>query len=109
MVATLPLTLADAPAADRTGANVTRPPATGSPNALETVAVTGAAKVVPTYVDWPPPTLAATLKPRLWKAPMSTWPGRATPRWSVVTPATTAPAPRAGLPGSSAMVRVGPP
>ncbi len=35
--------------------------------------------------------------------------GRATPRWSVVTPAMATPAPMAGLPGNSAMVSVEPP
>ena len=35
--------------------------------------------------------------------------GRGTPRWSVVTPATATPASMAGLPGSRAWVRVGPP
>ncbi len=45
----------------------------------------------------------------VWKAPMSTVVPRIRPRWSVVTPATLVPAPMAGLPGSKAMVWVGPP
>ena len=46
----------------------------------------------------------------LWKAPMSIEAPRAKPRWSVVgIPVPVVPAPEAGLPGSRAMVGVGPP
>ena len=51
------------------------------------------------------------LKPRDWKAPTSTpwaW-SRLMPRWSVVLARVGSPRPSAGLPGSRAMVCVGPP
>ena len=113
MVAGLPLRVADAPLAG--GVNVTRPPATGSLGLLAvTVTTSGAGKAVSTPVDWPLPEVTAMVNPLDSKAPMSTTvlTMRARPRWSVVTPAgmrALLPASMAGLPGSRAMVWVGPP
>src|SRR5262249_31736263 len=60
---------------------------------------------------WPLPRTTARTKPRDSKAPMSgARPrGRATPRWSVVTPGMATPASRAGLPGRRAWAKGGPP
>ena len=44
-----------------------------------------------------------------WQAPMSTTEPRIRPRWSVPGAPLDVPAPMAGLPGSKAMVWVGPP
>ena len=113
MVAGLPLRIADAPLAG--GVNVTRPPATGSLGLLAvTVATSGFGKAVSTPVDWPLPEVTAMVNPLDSKAPMSTTvlTMRGRPRWSVVTPAgmrALLPASMAGLPGSRAIVWVGPP
>ena len=71
----------------------------------------GLTKAVPGAVDCGVlPATGVTVKPWLWKAPISgLGESRGSPRWSVVTPATATPAPNAGLPGSRAMVWVGPP
>src|SRR5262245_54236260 len=45
----------------------------------------------------------------VWNAPISGGESNGEPRWSVVTPRTAEPLPIAGLPGSRAMVGVGPP
>ena len=113
MVAGFPLSVADAPLCG--GVNVTRPPATGSLGLLAmTVATSGAGKAVSMPVDWPLPEVTAMVNPLDSKAPMSTTPltMRERPRWSVVTPAgmrALLPASMAGLPGSRAIVWVGPP
>ena len=62
-------------------------------------------------VFWLFPEIKVNMKPLDWKAPMSTpWAWfRLTPRWSAVPASEGSPAPRAGLPGSRAMVGVGPP
>ena len=76
-----------------------------------TVTASGLAKAVLIAADCGVlPLTGVRVNPWLWKAPMSTpVPGRLTPRWSVVTPLTAMPVPMAGLPGSRAMVWVGPP
>ena len=113
MVAGLPLRVADAPLPG--GVKVTRPPATGSLALLAvTVATSGAEKAVSTLVDCPLPEVTAMVNPLDSKAPMSTvlLTMRGSPRWSVVTPPgmrALLPASMAGLPGSRAIVCVGPP
>ncbi len=57
----------------------------------------------------PKEVLTTSAVPSLWKAPISTEPPRAKPRWSVAGAPVLVPVPIAGLPGSSAMVKVGPP
>ena len=91
---------------------VTTPPATGSTESLGvTVTARGLANAVPAAVLCGVlPAAAVRVKPWLWKAPMSgVGVSSGSPRWSVVTPVIVVPAPRAGLPGSSATVCDGPP
>ena len=113
-VAGLPPIVADAPLGG--GVNPTRPPATGSLGFLAVTVTTRRddGKAVSTPVDWPLPEVTAIVNPLDSKAPMSTTvlTMRGRPRWSVVTPAgmrALLPAPMAWLPGSKAMVCVGPP
>ncbi len=106
-----PSDAADAPLAG--GVNVTRPPATGSFELLAVTVTTSGAANTPEAV-WPLPEVTAMVNPLDSKAPISTVPltMRLNPRWSVVTPAgmrALLPASMAGLPGSRAMVWVGPP
>ena len=54
------------------------------------------------------PATGVTVKPWLWKAPMSIGLSSGNPRWSVVMPLPV-PAPIAGSPGNRGMVSVGPP
>src|SRR5262249_28583472 len=110
MVAGLPVSSADAPLAG--GVNVTRPPATGSIESLAVTVTTSGAGDTPTVLALPQ--VGARGNPLASKAPMSTvaLTMRLNPRWSVVTPAgmrALLPASMAGLPGSRAMVWVGPP
>src|SRR5438874_8710110 len=108
MDAGLPLMDADAPLAG--GVNVTSPPATGSLGLLAvTVTTNGAEKAWDRSVDWPLPEVTAMVNPWLSKAPMSTGPTRPNPRWSVAEAPVLVPASMAGLPGSRAIVWVGPP
>ena len=114
MVAGLPLIVADAPFSG--GVNLTRPPATGSLGFLAVTFTTSPVdgKAVSTPVDWPLPEVTAMLNPLDSNAPMSTTvlTMRGRPRWSVVMPEGTRellPEPMAWLPGSKAMVCVGPP
>ena len=91
---------------------VTTPPATGSTAFLAvTVTPSGSANAAPVIADCgESPGTTVRVKPWLWKAPMSgSGESRGSPRWSVVMPLTAVPAPMAGLPGSRAMVSVGPP
>ena len=68
------------------------------------------AKAVPGWADWLLPARRLSVKPCDSKAPTSTAPTRPKPRWSVAgMPRPEVPASRAGLPGSSGMVWVGPP
>ena len=92
--------------------NVKMPPATGSTGLLAaTLTARGFANAVPVAVDCGVlPGMGVSVKPWLWKAPMSgLGESSGSPRWSLVTPVTAMPAPKAGLPGSRAMVWVGPP
>ncbi len=113
IVAGLSVRVADAPLCG--GVNVTRPPATGSIGLLAvTVATSGFENAVKMPVDWPLPEVTAMVNRLDSKAPMSTTPPttRGRPRWSVVTPAgisSLLPESMAGLPGSRAIVWVGPP
>src|SRR5262245_38943219 len=108
MVAGFPLRPADAPPAG--AVNVTLPPATGSLGLLAvTVATSGAAKAVDTFVDCPLPDVTAMVNPWLSKAPMSAAPTRPKPRWSVAGAPVLVPVSMAGLPGNRAIVWVGPP
>ena len=83
---------------------LTTPPSTGSTGLLAvTVTASGLLKNPPTAaVCGVLPATGVRVKPWLSKAPMSTVPlsMRTEPRWSVVTPLTTTPAPMAGLPES---------
>ena len=91
---------------------LTTPPSTGSTGLLAvTVTASGLANGVPmSDVCGVLPGTGVRVKPWLSKAPMSTAPTRPSPRWSVAgTPAPLVPASMAGLPGSRAMVWVGPP
>ncbi len=102
--------VAEAPLAG--AVKVKTPPATGSTEFFAvTVTARGLAKAVSVPADCGMvPAAGASVNPWLWKAPMSAFrESRGSPRWSVVRPVTAVPAPRAGLPGSRAMVWVGPP
>src|SRR5215468_8841216 len=111
MVAVESERFADAPPALALAAKLTTPPATGSMGLLAvTVTASGLVKVAPAVADWGVlPATGVMVKPWLWKAPISGWEARGSPRWSVVMPLTAVPAPMAALPGRRAMVRVGPP
>ena len=100
---------ADAP--DDGAVKVTAPPATGSIGLLAvTTSASGLGKPVPSVVCWGVlPETRVSVKPWLWKAPMSGDESSGSPRWSVVMPLAAVPAPIAGLPGSRAIVGVGPP
>src|SRR5271157_1682613 len=109
------LSVAEAPLAG--GAKVTTPPSTGSPELFGvTVTCSAFGNAVLTSANWLLPAVTARVKPDDSKAPMSTVPpttrGKSVPRWSVVMPEgirALLPASMAGLPGSNAMVCVGPP
>ena len=114
------LRLAEAPLAG--AEKVTIPPATGSRGLLAvTMTAKGLAKGELTGVPCGVlPVTGVKVNPWLSKAPMSTVPlttrGKPAPRWSVVsglplasTASALLPASMAGLPGSRAMVCVGPP
>ncbi len=92
-------------------AKLTTPPLTGSIGLLAVTVTARLANGVPMGdVCGVLPGTDVIVKPWLSKAPMSTVPTRADPRWSVVgMPAPLVPASMAGLPGSRAMVCVGPP
>src|SRR4051794_40402894 len=112
MVTVVAESVAEAPPTGVT-AKLTTPPSTGS---IESLAVTVMANALGNGwligVDWElVPWTSASLKPWLWKAPMSgAIPfGRATPRWSVPGAPLGVPALIAGLPGSTGIVGVGPP
>lgn len=95
------------------------PPATGSAEFLAvTVTASGLAKAVPVRACCPvPPVTSVMANPWLWKAPISGLLGKSRGwlRWSLVIcvlvpgKSATAPAWRAGLPGSNGIVGVGPP
>ena len=76
--------LADAPVAGT--AKVMTPPSTGSTGLIAvTVTASGLANGLPVVADCGVlPATGVRVKPWLWKAPMSTWPVRGWPRWSVV-------------------------
>ena len=92
--------------------NVTMPPATGSSGLLAvTMTASGLAKAVPSVVCWGVlPATVVRVNPWLWKAPMS---GGRVERLAALVGGdagrSAVPAPMAGLPGSRAMVSVGPP
>ena len=65
-------------------------------------------KVIPEAVVLVDPEVDSTARV-VWNAPISTRVPRSSPRWSVVMPETTVPAPMARLLGSRAIVSVGPP
>ena len=103
--------LAEAPFVAGMTVNVMMPPATASPAFLAvTITASGFAKAAPTAPTWSVlPVTGVRVKPWLWKAPMSGGESSGSPRWSALTPFVAEPAPIARLPGSKAMVCVGPP
>ena len=95
------------------GAKVKTPPATGSTGLLAaTMTARGLANAVPACVDCGVlPATGVSVKPWLWKAPMSGL-GESSGLAALVggdAGRRRCPAPMAGLPGSRAMVWVGPP